>query len=56
MKLLEKLRTCRAERRVRLAELLDEQTKLRQARDARGVPGAETHGIPPDAFGGGPGI
>jgi hypothetical protein len=56
VKLLEKLRIRRAERRIRRAELLDEQAKLRQARDARGAPGAETHGMPPDAFGGGPGI
>jgi hypothetical protein len=51
MSRLERFRAWRAERRAKRAVVLAEQAKLKAERNARGLPGAETHGTPPDTFG-----
>jgi hypothetical protein len=46
MKLLDRFRARRAKRAITLAE----QAKLKLEREGRGLPGAETHGTPPQQF------
>jgi hypothetical protein len=47
-----RLAAWRSARRVKRAQTLDEQAKLRLEREGRGLPGAETHGRDPNVHGG----
>jgi hypothetical protein len=51
MKLFDKLRARLRRNDPERAERLAEQAKLKLEREGRGLPGAETHGTPPDTFG-----